>query len=696
MIGGMLAAVLLLAAETAAPPNLVLVTIDTLRADRVGCYGHAAAATPALDGLAREGVLVEDAVVQVPQTRPSHASIFTGRYPFEHGLRDNYSPPLDARTPTLAALLQERGYQTAAFIGAYPVSRASGLDRGFATFDDPFGADSRASVRDVRVERPADAVVDRALHWLDAPRTRPFFAWVHLFDPHAPYEPPAPYRRRFARRPYDGEVAFADAQVGRLLAWLDRARLRESTLVVVTSDHGEGLGDHGEDEHLLLVYDTTLRVPLLLAWPGRLPAGARVRGQFRSIDLMPTVLELLGQPAPPVTGVSRADALRTGGRIPDNESYAESLYGRLHFGWAALRSLRGEGWKLIDAPRPELYRIAEDPGEEGNLIDRRANVAEAMRARLRHYDAADPDPSAADVDDGAAERLAALGYLGGGLFRGTPSGADPKDKLAEFQAHHRETSRALRLYRTGRTAEALPILERLSRGPTASFNVEYYLGRALAESGRPADAVPHLQKAVDLASTAAPAHAHLTWALARAGRPAEALAAAERGLVQSPENPDLVHAKGALLLRQGKAAAARPWLERARSLDPAHPGVRIDLAALLRGLGELEPARVEAEQAARLAPKSPDARVALGLALGAMGREDAAGEAFRAALGLAPNHPDALFFLAAVELRAGRAAAAVALLERLVREAPDYPRARETLDLAGRQAGAVRGREPRS
>jgi len=311
----MLASLLFLAATSA--PNVVLVTIDTLRADRVGAYGHAAAETPTIDRLAREGVLVEDAVVQVPQTRPSHASIFTGRYPYEHGIRDNYSTPLAPGTPTLASILRQHGWDTAAFIGAYPVSRPSGLDRGFAVFDDPFAAGD-ATTREARTERRAKEVVDKALAWLVRPRSGPFFAWLHLFDPHAPYEAPAPFGPRHARSPYDGEVAYADAQVGRVLAWLDEKGLRRRTLVVVTSDHGEGLGEHGEDEHMFFVYDSTLRVPLVFSWPGRLPAGARVRGQFRSVDLLATVLELAGAPAPPTSGASRAAFLQPGGKIPDN------------------------------------------------------------------------------------------------------------------------------------------------------------------------------------------------------------------------------------------------------------------------------------------------------------------------------------------------------------------------------------------
>ena len=219
---------LVLAAATS--PNVLLVTIDTLRADHVGAYGYAAGDTPVLDRLAREGVLLEEAVVQVPQTRPSHASILTGRYPYEHGLRDNYSPPLDPKVETLATMLRRLGYVTAGFIGAYPVSRPSGLDQGFEVYDDPFGSGESSTTRDPRLERTADQVVSPALAWLEKPRTGPFFTWVHLFDPHAPYDAPGAPGKRFAKNPYDGEIAFADSQVGRLIDWLDRSGTRGRTL----------------------------------------------------------------------------------------------------------------------------------------------------------------------------------------------------------------------------------------------------------------------------------------------------------------------------------------------------------------------------------------------------------------------------------------------------------------------------------
>ncbi len=692
---GLMLEVAAVLAPTNAQPNLLVVTIDTLRADRVGAYGYQGAATPALDRLALRGALVEDAVVQVPQTRPSHASLFTGRQPYEHGIRDNFSPPLDHGFTTLAEILGRRGWTAGGFVGAYPVSRDSGLDRGFSVYDDPFSARGPGR-QEPRSERRASEVVDAALRWLREPRIGPFFAWVHLFDPHAPYEPPPPYRERFAPRPYDGEVAYADAQLARLLEWLDAAGLAESTLVVVTSDHGEGLGDHGEDEHLFFVYDSTLRVPLLLRWPGRIPAGARVTGQFRSVDLLPTLLDLLALPQVATSGASRAAEVVSGGRIPNNESYAESLYAQLHHGYAPLRALRAEGWKYIDAPRAELYDLRKDPRESRNRLDDRSQIAAAMIARLRQYDTGKPLALQSAMDAEANERLAALGYVGGAFFSGPPSGLDPKDKIGEFQEDRRQVTRAVKLFREGQHEAVVRLLRPLTRARTGergerverrSYNVSFYLGRALLELRRFAEAVPPLAEAVSLSPKTAMGYAYLSSAQAGAGRAAEALKTVEQGLTVAPRSAELHLARGRLLMERGETTEARAALERARSLDPQHAPTHVALADLYRGKGELEAARQEADAACASAPDWSGAYVARGLVRGAMGREKEAAEDFRQALRLEKDQPDALFFLAAVETRAGRAAEAAPLLQRLLARAPDYPGARDALAAARRDAG---------
>jgi arylsulfatase A-like enzyme/Flp pilus assembly protein TadD len=661
-------------AQPARPPNLVLVTIDTLRADRVGAYGHPGASTPALDRLAREGLMLTDAIVAAPMTRPSHATLFTGRHPWEHAIRDNAHGPLEPRWPTIATQLRAAGYDTAAFVGAYPVSRPSGLDRGFQFYDDPFSGSAASREREPRSERRGSEVGDAALAWLDARATnRPFFMWVHLFDPHAPYESPEPFGSRFARSPYDGEVAYADHQLGRLLGRLDALGLARSTLVVATSDHGEGLGEHGEGEHMLLVYDSTLKVPLLMRLPGMLPAAARIQGQFRAVDLLPTLLDLLGRPPIPTSGASRAAELRAARALPENSAYAESLYGQLHFGWAPLRALRGEGFKYIAGPDPELYALREDPGETRNRIGDRAAVAAGMARALAAHGAGARTQASGAPDTAATERLAALGYVAGGGFQGTPSGDDPRRHVVAFSAQQRESREAIRLYKSGQLEAAIAILRRLDRLPLPSFNVSFYLGRALVDGRRPAEAVAPLEKAVEMLPTYGLPWAYLVEALRGSGQGPAARRALESGLAANPRHPALSLLRGRLALEAGDFATAGTALEAAREADPADPAILVALSDLARARGDVRSALDEAQAATRADATSAPARVALALALGAAGREADAARELRTALDHDPDQSDALFFLAAIERRAGRSAMALPLLERLAQATPDYP-----------------------
>ncbi|MFQ5791363.1 MAG: sulfatase, partial [Acidobacteriota bacterium] len=364
--------------RSAPPVNVLLITIDTLRADRVGCYGYAAPTTPHIDSMAEEGVVFEKAIAQAPVTLPSHASLLTGTYPPTHGVRDNVTYQLSEASLTLAEVLEKQGYETAAFIGAFPLHRRFGLGQGFSHYDDRVGS-QREAAAGFFAERRAEAVVDAALEGLGRVKSRPFFYWVHLFDPHVPYDPPSPVRERF-RDSYDGEVAYVDSQVGRLLQGLERARLSDETLIVLTSDHGESLGDHGERTHGFFIYDTTMHVPLILRHPS-LGRPRRVDGQVRSVDIMPTVLDLLQVPVPrEVQGESLRPALA--GEPFDRPAYTESYVPLVNFHWSPLRGLRYQGWKYIEAPRPELYDLSRDPDEEDNRFEAEPERAASLRRKL--------------------------------------------------------------------------------------------------------------------------------------------------------------------------------------------------------------------------------------------------------------------------------------------------------------------------
>jgi arylsulfatase A-like enzyme len=331
-------------------PDVLLVTIDTLRADHVGCYGDGNAATPVMDGLASRGVRFAEAIAPVPLTLPSHASLLTATTPLVHGVRDNAGFVLGAAPPTVAEAFRAAGYSTAAFVSGFPVSRRFGLGRGFDAYDDRFPRGDDPA-RPSYVERRADETVAAATEWLRGRQSdaiRPVFAWVHFFDPHAPYDAPEPYRSRFRQRPYDGEIAFADAQLGALLAAWRSLRPGRDPLVVVAADHGEGLGEHGEPTHGLFIYDSTLRVPLIASGPG-IPAGRTVTGAVSLIDVAPTLLDFAGLPPLKDSEGHSLRAAMTSGHGRDEAVYAESLFARLGFGWAPLHGWRHRGLMFIDA-----------------------------------------------------------------------------------------------------------------------------------------------------------------------------------------------------------------------------------------------------------------------------------------------------------------------------------------------------------
>ncbi|HSC28373.1 MAG TPA: sulfatase [Vicinamibacterales bacterium] len=412
----------------------MIVSLDTTRADRLPAYGYMDVSMPHLDRLAREGVVFDQATSVAPLTLPAHASLFTGLYPPGHGVRDNADPALAEEHATLAETLRERGFRTAAFVGSVVVNPERGLAQGFDEYRG-VATDKQAGHGPERMQRRADAVVTDALEWLGHQPASPFFLWVHLYDPHRPYDPPEPYRSSVAD-PYVGEIAFADSQIGRLLDALERRRLYDRTVVVVVGDHGESLGDHGERDHGIFVYESVMRVPFIVRAPGLAPR--RVGAVVRLVDVMPTVLDLVGLQAPDLDGVSLVDLMK-GSRRSDLEAYSESLYPR-RFGWSPLLALRDGRFKLISAPRPELYDLERDPFEERNIYGERRELAEAMTTRLadiaRERSTGTGTPA---VPPDVQARLAALGYVGSVPTPAMLTGEqlpDPKDCIGRADRGH--------------------------------------------------------------------------------------------------------------------------------------------------------------------------------------------------------------------------------------------------------------------
>lgn len=617
--------------------HLTIVTIDTLRADRLGCYGGDVV-TPHLDAIAREGAMAPQATAHVALTRPSHVSLFTGLLPPQHGIRDNVSPSLPPQVPTLAPILRAAGFRTAAFVSSIVLSRQSGLDRGFEHYSDRFEADADDARFLNTLQKRGDVTLVSALDWLEkAPKAERLFLWLHLYDPHDPYEPPEPYAARYAGRPYDGEVAWTDELIGRLDTALGRLGLKQDTLLVVTSDHGEGLGEHGENAHGFFLYESTLRVPLLLRGPGILP-GARPRVTARTIDLLPTALDLIGVAAPEgmkLEGRSLAGAVREGGALRELPSYAESLLPLLHFGWSDLRSIREGRFKYILAPRPELYDLDQDPGERRNLAPTQPAKAEAMRAALASYVETERSAvvdAAATVPPDLLEKLGALGYLGAGApGQKAAPGADPKDKIEEFKVANRLIREGLLKLRgkdfTGSAANFRELLKR----KIESFEVHYYLGRALLSLRRYAEAAPHFEGAIRFQPAYGMAYEALAECRAARGDLKAAIEALRLGRRAVPRDAGLPQREAAYWERLGDRKQALRAYEEALPLAPKNAWLRIRIGELVRDEGDLGRAASLMREAVALDSATASYWNALGMVQGARGENAEAEKAFREA-----------------------------------------------------------------
>ena len=602
-------------------PSVLLVTLDTLRADRVGAWGGPPGLTPVLDSLAARGVVFDEAQSSAPLTLPSHATLLTGLEPPRHGVHDNGRYVLPPDLETLATRLKAAGYETGAFVGAYVLDRRFGLARGFDVYDDRITR-NEAGASVLESQRRGGEVVEAASAWI-ARRGVPFFAWAHLYDAHAPYEAPSPYREAHEAQPYDGEVAYVDACVGRLLEAVraaGRAQGAGEPLVAVVGDHGESLGEHGELTHGFFVYQSTLRVPFLLAGPG-LPAGERRAGLVRTADLLPTVLGALGLPVP--ADLDGSDRLR---QPSPRESYAETLYPAT-FGWAPLHSFRSEGFKLIDAPRPELFDLASDPREARDLAREQPERVERLRRALRAL-AARARPAAAAAPDAATqERLRSLGYATAGSpsSEETEGRPDPKDRLELYRAFEE----AIWAEARGDRTLAIDSLRRLVSVEPENGFFRLSLAAALGREGRQKEAVAAL------------------------GRPGVA-----------PRDADAWHERALALAAAGDAKAAEVSERTALALDPTLVEPHKHLGILLARRGQPKEALAHFEQATTLDPNDARAWNNRANALRSLGRSSEAAEAYRRAVELAPVDPDPLNGLGTLAVEAGRPQEGVELFRR--------------------------------
>jgi arylsulfatase A-like enzyme/tetratricopeptide (TPR) repeat protein len=581
----------------AVPLNLVIVTLDTTRADRMGAYGYKDIQTPAFDRIAREGVLFDNAVSAAPLTLPVHSSMFTGKFPPEHGVRDNGGFFLGPEQLTLAEVLQSKGYRTGAFIGAYVLDSKWGINQGFDTYYDKFDLSESKAVSLGAIQRPGNEVVDQALPWIDQVKDRPFFVWVHLYDAHSPYRPPEPFATTYKAHPYNGEIAFADSQVARVLAKLEALQLYDHTVVMILGDHGESLGDHGEQSHGFFVYNSTTHVPFAIKAPRVTSATGphHVADPVRSVDVMPTALDLLGF-APPagISGRSLRPLLSGAARELNLDAYSEAMYPLHHYGWSDLHALRAGRYKIIDAPRPELYDMERDPGETTNLYPDRRQLGDTMIAQLRAMEGSFAKTHAAlpaaDVDPEARQRLAALGYVGSFVATAADSRsgrADPKDKIGVFNKLGEATELTKDLDADGRPPfdQIFALLNAIVREDPEVIDAWFMLGTQHMAAGQLEKAVGYFQHTLQLKPDYDLAVFNLAQAYRRMGNDEAALAGFEHYLTLDPKDPFVYYQMGEIWLDRGDVPKAEGLFRRALEIDAQVAAAKnaLGVIALQRG-----------------------------------------------------------------------------------------------------------------
>jgi len=653
------------AVRRAAGLDVLLVTVDTLRADALGCYGRVGAETPRMDRLAAGGARFAFAHAQNVVTLPSHANILSGRYPFDHGVRENSGFRFPRGMDTLATVLLSHGYHTGAFVSAFPLDSRFGLDAGFEVYDDRLGDAEKTP--DFRMqERPGPRTVAAARAWLDA-TPGPRFCWVHLYEPHAPYAPPFEWRGRVPSA-YDGEVTAADMALGPLLDPLLARGEAGRTLVVLTADHGEGLGEHGEATHGLFAYESTLHVPLVLYAP-RLFRPRVVAEGVRHVDILPTVLDALSLPVPaglPGRSLLASAEGRATASVPP--SYFEALTPALTRGFAPIHGVVRDRLKYVDLPLPELYDLASDPGEAANLVARRSTPVGEMRALLGRLRQADRGVNRVGQDAEVEERLASLGYVSAtrALAAHYSEEDDPKRNLA-FEM---SLQQVLERYEAGDVAGALARCEQLVQARPGVPLALRHLAVLRRRAGDLAGAVEAGRRALAAEPGSAEAAAELGRALDELGRPREAVAILDSYARGPGADLDVLMTWGAALAHAGRRDAAVAALERAREAHPKSALAACNLGTVHLLFGEKRRARAAFEAALVLDPGLARAWNSLGLLAAEDGRREEAVRLWTRALAENPHDPDTLFNLGTLLWRDGRRAEARPHLERFLADAP--------------------------
>ena len=568
--------------------NIVFFTIDTLRADHLECYGYDSVKTPNINRLASEGILFEHNIVQAPLTLPSHSSIFTGTHPLYHGMRDNGGFYLEENHITLAEALKNRAYSTGAFVGAFVLDSRWGLDQGFDYYYDNFDLTKYKTVSLDSVQRRGDEVLSEAYKWLEKNSHNKFFAWIHLYDPHTPYDPPEPYKTQYSGRRfglYDGEIAYVDLLMGDFRNFMEEKNLLDKTLIIFTGDHGESLGEHKENAHGFFIYDSDIRVPLIIRFPENKFQGNIIPNQVRSIDIMPTILNMLGEKSPEnVQGKSILPLIlgKQGGEALS--AYSETYWPRYHYGWSELKSLRKGQYKFIDAPKPELYDILEDPGEVNNLVNKKATLSHEMKRELealidRYSVEGIEEAGPKKIDNDSLVKLQALGYIGSFRASSKQKGeklADPKDrvelyneiKVAQFLVTEEKMDQAEK-----------KIKDVLNKDPSV-LEARYILGNIYSKQKKYDEAIEEYKKTLEVDPEYYESIFGIALAYKKSGKDDEAIIGFKRLIEIDPKDTKPLLHLGNIYEEQGKLDEAMRCLKSAVTIDPEAPVFHNNLGAV--------------------------------------------------------------------------------------------------------------------
>jgi arylsulfatase A-like enzyme/Flp pilus assembly protein TadD len=632
--------------RAAAPVNLLLVTIDTLRPDHLGCYGSRQVRTPNIDALAAAGTRFEHAYTPVPITLPSHTVMMTGTYPMYSGIHDFSGNRVNPQQPTLASILRQRGYATGAVLGSAVLDHRFGLNQGFDFYYDHFDFSRLEDANLDLMKRPGNVVVDQALEWLGANSGKPFFLWVHLYDPHTPYQPPPPFDREYQGRPYDGEIAFADQQLGRVLRFLKEKQLYGRTLIVLTGDHGESLGEHGEKTHGFFIYDTTLRIPFIVKLPAGQRQEATVPQASSTVDLLPTVLEVLKIPPPAdAQGASLLPAILGKPRPAgvSTQLYSESFLPLLHFDWSDLRGIQAGKYHYIDVPKPELYDISADPGELHNLYTQKPAIAQELKSQLdameKKYTAGTKQAQSMPLDPVLMERLKSLGYAG--FSGGHPTKADdnrkladPKDRIAMFEL----ISEGMDDSQHGRYPESTAKLAQALKIEETCVPVHYLLGLDYYRMENYADSIREFQRVLQLSPDYTLVYFYLGLAYARAGDYPSSIDYLQRTLKADGTNFSAAYNLGAAYLKTGKVDQAEDAFRQAIQINSAYQPAHLALGEVLLYQQKTDDAVTELRRAVELAPNDPAAHASLAKALKAKGLDSEAQQEMQKAASARAQH----------------------------------------------------------